>query len=182
MNKLDENIKDHYTHKYCPKHIVTKLLKKYPCPQGDCTLKFKIRAVLILLIISFLGYTSTTYIQAQCAITEMITVQAQHIPMTLYPKAISTLKQDLPKLRFLPETLPKNLDASYAIIGARYCKIKGQPTASVQVVERKTGQISTLYISPKRRSSFYPMASHVKNHAVKYWSEDSLSFTLIDLG
>lgn len=94
-------------------------------------------------------------------------------------------QEGLKDLAFSVTPLVKQkLLSAYEVIGARYCQIQGQQAAHLQVKNRKTGALCTLYIASLKGSlsSLKSLDREIDleaNH-VDLWEDSNRLFALVD--
>ncbi len=94
-------------------------------------------------------------------------------------------QEGLKELAFSVTPLVKQkLLSAYEVIGARYCQLQGQQAAHLQVKNRKTGALCTLYIASLRGplSSLKSLDREIDleaNH-VDIWEDSNRLFALVD--
>ncbi len=94
-------------------------------------------------------------------------------------------QEGLKELAFSVTPLVKQkLLSAYEVIGARYCQLQGQQAAHLQVKNRKTGALCTLYIASLKGplSSLKSLDREIDleaNH-VDIWEDSNRLFALVD--
>lgn len=95
------------------------------------------------------------------------------------------VQEELKDLAFSVTPLVKQkLLSAYEVLGARYCQLQGQQAAHVQVKNRKTGALCTLYIASLKGSlsSLKTLDKSVDLEAnqVDIWEDSDRLFALVD--
>ena len=99
--------------------------------------------------------------------------------------SFSDVQAGLKDLAFSVTPLMKQkLLSAYEVIGARYCQLQGQQAAHLQVRDRKTGALCTLYVASisGSLSSLKSIDQHVglEAHEVDIWEDSERLFALVD--
>ena len=80
--------------------------------------------------------------------------------------------------------MKQKLLSAYEVIGARYCQLQGQQAAHLQVRNRKTGALCTLYVASVSGSlsSLKSIDQRVglEAHEVDIWEDSDRLFALVD--
>lgn len=99
--------------------------------------------------------------------------------------SFSDVQAGLKDLAFsVTPVMKQKLLSAYEVIGARYCQLQGQQAAHLQVKNRKTGALCTLYVASMSGSlsTLKSIDQHVglEAHEVDIWEDSDRLFALVD--
>lgn len=109
-------------------------------------------------------------------------------PLEITTSNISTIRDFLTKLDFMPVESVLLRGSTKSLIGGRYCSIQGVTAAQLRLKDSKTGQIQSLYQAVYDREVFHnlpllkenqnPVTVYSKGLAVDIWVEKGILFAL----
>lgn len=191
MTDLDKPIRQHYMSQHLEPDQVSRILDSVPDSHatpdkhspGTVTriMQWSMAAALLLAVTVGVHTIGTTSERTEIALREAAMNHATKLNLEFVSEEITELDRDMDQLHFAV-SMPDNLDKQFALLGARYCSMRGNLAAHLKLVDRGTDKHVSLFMTPmvdefKRISA---ERHGVQGVDVQLWHESGMFYALAE--
>lgn len=188
MKLLDQKIKAYYEQLPMPEQRFDRLLQSVEELEAEKdNISISRRKLYMFTSAAALLFTFVLMVQhfmlhrdiAQLVFAEIAMNHNKHQQPEFVISNYSELGQSMQRINFtlMP---PKIIQASYDLLGGRYCSIRGNIAAQLKIKDKRTGKVATLYITQLNRDleKITPHSTTIDHTDIQIWNSDQRFYGL----
>jgi hypothetical protein len=194
MTDLDKPIRQHFMSQQLEPSQVSRILDSVPDahspPEARATstvariMQWSMAAAVLLAVTVGVHSIGTTSERTEIALREAAMNHATKLNLEFVSEEITELDRDMDQLPFVV-SMPGHLDEKFALLGARYCSMRGNLAAHLKLVDRETDKQVSLFMTPmvdefKRISAERQGVQGVQGVDVRLWHESGMFYALAE--
>lgn len=191
MTELDKPIRQHFMSQQLNPDQVSRILDTVPDSHSSADkhapstvariLQWSMAAAVLLAVSVGVHTIGTTSERTEIALREAAMNHATKLNLEFVSEEITELDRDMNQLPFVV-SMPGHLDEQFALLGARYCSMRGNLAAHLKLVDRGTDKHVSLFMTPmvdefKRISA---ERHGVQGVDVQLWHESGMFYALAE--
>jgi len=185
MTDLDKAVRQHYKSIRLERNQIDGIIDSAPLRYSRRPparwLRVTLAAGVLLAVVGGVHSFGTTSERTQIALREAAMNHTTKLNLEFVTDTVAALDRDMDQLPF-PVTMPEQFDEQFAIVGARYCSMRGNLAAHLKLVDRATDKHVSLFMTPMAKDFKWIGTDKrgIEGVDVQLWHERGMFYALAE--